>query len=202
MLFVSRLWPVTQRVIAIGFDKRVLGNTWWGFNDDALDEHQRAALILWMNSTLGILSYFGRRAVTRSAWMQMKKPAWASMPVLDVRALSKTDLVTLAQTYDRLAAKELAPIAHLDADPVRREIDETLCEVLGLPSLAPIRELLAREPGLTARDIAPQPSGPSPSAVCHSKLLGATGAHDSSSTEQLSLAAENLADYDPEPDSN
>jgi len=35
----------------------------------------------------------------------------------------------------------------------RQQIDESLAKVLGLPSLAPIRELLAREPGLTALEI-------------------------------------------------
>lgn len=172
ILFVSRLWPVTHRVIAIGMNKATLGNTWWGFDDSGLSEQYRKALLLWLNGTLSIRSYFGRRAITRSAWMQMKKPAWASMPVLDVRALSKTALATLAEAYDRLAEKDLAPIAELDADPVRCEVDATLCKVLRLPSLAPIRELLAREPGLTARDIVSQ------------------------SIEQLPLAAEEPARYE------
>lgn len=155
ILLVSRLWPVTHRVIAISLDKKTLGNTWWGFDDSALSAFQRKALLLWLNSTLGNLLYFGRRAITRSAWMQMKKPAWASMPVLDVRKLSKTKLSTLAKTYDRLAKKELAPIAHLDTDKTRKEIDAALCEALDLPDLESIRVLLSREPGLSAHDIAP-----------------------------------------------
>ncbi len=155
MLLVSRLRTNTHRVIATGFSKEVLGNTWWGFDDSALSEDQRKALLLWFNSTLGILSYYGRRAITEGAWMQMKKPAWSSMPVLDVRKLSKSKLTTLATAYDRLAKKELAPIAQLDADKTRQEIDVALGKALGLPDLGAIRVLLSREPGLSAHDIAP-----------------------------------------------
>jgi hypothetical protein len=156
MLLVSRLRSNTHRVIAIGLPKSALGNTWWGFDDSLLTDDHRKALLLWLNGTLSILSYFGRRAITEGAWMQMKKPAWASMPVLDVRALTATQLKDLAAAYDRLSIRELAPIAQLDNDPVRQEIDAALCKSLGLPDLSSVRELLAREPGLTAEDIAPR----------------------------------------------
>ena len=153
ILLVSRLRTNTHRVIATGHPKKVLGNTWWGFENSALNENQRKALLLWMNSTLGIMSYYGRRAITEGAWMQMKKPAWSSMPVLDVQALPGAKLAMLAKTYDVVAKKELAPIAQLDADKVRQRIDAAICNVLSLPDLGAIRVLLSREPGLSARDI-------------------------------------------------
>lgn len=158
MLLVSRLRTNTHRVVAIGLPKRTLGNTWWGFDDSGLTEEQRKALLLWLNSTLSVLSYFGRRAITEGAWMQMKKPAWTSMRVLDVKALPTAKVKALAAAYDRLSVRELAPIAQLDTDPVRQEIDAKLCKALELPDLAPVRELLAREPGLTARDITSRPA--------------------------------------------
>jgi hypothetical protein len=153
ILLVSRLRTNTHRVIATGFSKRVLGNTWWGFDDSDLSSEQRKSLLLWLNGTLSILSYFGRRAITQGAWMQMKKPAWSSMPVLNVRQLSKENLRVLSDAYDRLAGKDLRPIAQLDVDPVRRQIDDILCSVLQLPDLSAIRTLLAREPGLTAKEM-------------------------------------------------
>ena len=39
--------------------------------------------------------------------MQMKQPAWLSMPVLDVRALSKSQLKALAAAYDKLSIQPL-----------------------------------------------------------------------------------------------
>ena len=152
ILLVSRLRTNTHKVLATGFDQKVLGNTWWAFDDDSLSNTQRKALLLWLNSTLGLLMYFGCRAITQGAWMQMKKPAWQSMPVLNVRNLSHAQSGALTATYDLLAKETFRPLAQLDSDSTRIQIDEALCKTLSLPSLAPIRELLIREPGLTGRD--------------------------------------------------
>lgn len=165
ILLVSRLWPVTHRVLATSFPRTVLGNTWWAFDDSRLTEPMRKALLLWLNSTLGLLMYFGRRAITRSAWMQMKKPAWSATPVLDVRALTARQSSLLAMAYDQFAARELAPISQLDADAARRAMDAALCAALDLPPLDALRELLAREPGLTARRIGPSGRPGTPSGL-------------------------------------
>jgi hypothetical protein len=151
-LLVSRLRTNTHKVIATGFDQEVLGNTWWAFDDSELSENQRKALLFWLNSSLGVLMYFGRRAITQGAWMQMKKPAWESMPVLDVRKLNSSQLDALASNYDTLAVQELRSLAQLDDDPVRLKIDEALGNALALPDTRQIRELMVRESGLTGRE--------------------------------------------------
>ena len=56
--------------------------------------------------------------------MQMKKPAWASMQVIDVRELSKEKLTELGKAYDALAKKELSAIAAFD---VESDGSETSC---------------------------------------------------------------------------
>ena len=85
----------------------------------------------------------------------MKKPAWESMPVLDVRRSTKGQLTTLTAAYDDIASKSLAPLAQLDSDSVRISIDDALCTVLELPSLGQSAPWLAREPGLTGQKIGP-----------------------------------------------
>lgn len=152
ILLVSRLRTNTHKIIAAGFDMPTLGNTWWAFKDHGMSDEQRKALLLWLNSGLGLLLYFGRRAITQGAWMQMKKPAWEGMPVLDVRNIDSGTLGTLAGVYDKLSTETLRPLAQLDADPTRLKIDGAICDTLALPSLTPIRELLVREPGLTGKD--------------------------------------------------
>ena len=147
ILLVSRLRTNTHRLVAIALAKKALGNTWWAFDDD-LSAKQRKSLVLYLNSSLGILSYYGKRVVTEGAWVQMKKPAWESMQVLDVRKISENALSILAREYNALSKKELLAIARLDADLVRKQIDDALCAALRLPDLAPIRDLLAKEPGL------------------------------------------------------
>lgn len=151
ILLAERLWPITHRVLAVGFGQPVLGNTWWALKTHALNSERRKALLLWLNSSPSLLGFFGSRVATRSAWMQLKKPAWEQMPVLDVRALTNRQASALSHTYDELCVHDLMALAHLNVDPVRRAIDEALCGVLGLPDLAYLREMLANEPGLTGK---------------------------------------------------
>lgn len=89
--------------------------------------------------------YFGYRAITQGAWMQMKNPAWQSMPVLNVRNLNQEQSDMLSAMYDLVSKVTFRPLAQLDSDQARIQIDEVFCKTLSLPSLAPIRELLARE---------------------------------------------------------
>jgi hypothetical protein len=158
ILLVERLWTITHRVLAVGFEQPVLGNTWWALKTEVSPE-RRKALLLWLNGSLSLLAFFGSRVATRSAWMQMKKPAWAAMPVLDVRVLSNAQVASLADAYDALCDRELQALAELNVDPVRRAIDEALSKALGLPDLAPLREMLAREPGLTGKSAIHRPVG-------------------------------------------
>ncbi|MFO1424977.1 MAG: N-6 DNA methylase [Candidatus Competibacteraceae bacterium] len=158
ILLVERLWTITHRVLAVGFDQPVLGNTWWALKTD-LSPERRKALLLWLNGSLSLLAFFGGRVATRSAWMQMKKPAWAAMPVLDVRTLSDAQVASLAAAYDALCDRELQALARLNHDPARQAIDEALSAVLGLPDLGPLREMLAREPGLTGKAAVERPAG-------------------------------------------
>ncbi len=151
ILLVSRLRTNTHKVVATNFNTRVLGNTWWAFDDSKLTDQQAKAMLLWLNSSIGTLMYYGCRAITQGAWMQMKKPAWESMPVLDVRNLTKTQLQKLAIHFDKLSIQSLLPLAQLDVDPVRKQIDAAVCEALDVPTFAVIRELLVREPGLTGQ---------------------------------------------------
>lgn len=156
ILLVERLRSNTHKVLAVGFGKPVLGNTWWAFKSASLSRKQEKALLLWLNSSLSMLLFFGCRVITQGAWMQMKKPGWLSMPVLDVRALTDAQQQGLSEVYDKLASQSFDALAKLDRDTVRAAIDEALATVLVLPDLAHLRELLAREPGLNAKDINPR----------------------------------------------
>ena len=69
--------------------------------------------------------------------------------------INERPVTTLTAAYDDIASKSLAPLAQLESDSVRISIDDALCTVLELPSLAPVRALLAREPGLTGQKIGP-----------------------------------------------
>jgi hypothetical protein len=141
--------------LAIGFEEPILGNTWWSFKTTLTSEQQKA-LLLWLNCTPSLLMFLSRRVATRSAWMQVKQPAWTAMPVLDVRKLPNDVTKQLAYSYDALCTRELMALAKLDIDPVRAEIDQALSISLGLPDMKPLRLLLSREPGLTGKGLSPK----------------------------------------------
>lgn len=153
ILLAERIRFNTHRCMALGFPKPLLGNTWWSVRTEGLSERAIKALLLWFNGSLAILLYFSRRVVTEGAFVSMKKPGWSSMPVLDVRSLDDDQLDALETAYDELSDQELMPLAQLDKDRTRGCIDTALCGVLDLPGLSSIRELLTREPGVSATDI-------------------------------------------------
>ncbi|MBB1125115.1 hypothetical protein [Thiospirillum jenense] len=157
ILLVERIRANTQRVIAIGFDEPMLGNTWWALQTNLTNKQERA-LLIWLNSTPALLLLLSRRVTTQTAWMKFKQPAWAAMPVLDVRNLPDTTIDALADAYTVLCQQPLLALAKLNEDPTRAAIDAALTSALNLPDLRPLRQLLAREPGLTGVGLSPKPA--------------------------------------------
>jgi hypothetical protein len=108
---------------------------------------------LWLNSTLGLLVLLAHREETRGAWIDFKKPVLKDLPVLDARTLSDKQREALAEAYDEVGGKTLLPFPEMDADPVRREIDEVIRKTLRLPDFGVLRKLLAREPVVCLRPL-------------------------------------------------
>jgi hypothetical protein len=151
VLLVERLRTNTHRVVAVRFDTEVLGNTWWAFKSSLSSNHIKS-LVLWLNSTLGILTLFARRVVTQGAWMQFKQPAWEKMPVLDVRTLSPKQVNALASAYDAVCKTDLQAISELNSDDVRIAIDDAVTAALKLPNISYVRTMLANESGLSGAE--------------------------------------------------
>ena len=145
-LLAERLWLNTQRLAALRVDTAVLSNVWWPFKFHEKDDDREKALVLWLNSTLGLIILLAHREETRGAWVGFKKPTLSELPVLDTSALSADQIKALADAYDRLAMKDLGPFPEIDSDPLRSEIDGAISAALGLPNIGALRRLLAREP--------------------------------------------------------
>jgi len=96
-------WPITH-ASAVGLI-RDARNTWWAFKPKSYQEAEKA--LCFGLTALRTASLFGRRVGDHgSAWMQMKKPGWASMPVLDVHSLSSEQANALATAYDSLSTQD------------------------------------------------------------------------------------------------
>lgn len=126
----------------------VLSNTWWpvSLKEPFQNEEIEKALVLWLNSTLGILLVLASRQETRGAWIDFKKPVLEALPVLDLGGLSAGQLGQLAAAYDEVCRDELRPFPEMAEDPVRARIDAAVAQALGLPDFSGLRVMLAREP--------------------------------------------------------
>lgn len=153
VVMAERLRLNTQRLAAARLGRRVLSNVWWPFATHGDDDGVEKAVVLWFNSTLGLLILFAHREETEGAWVDFKKPVLREMPVLDVGALTERQRRALADGYDRLSGETLLPFPQMDRDPVRGEIDEAIRSTLRLPDFGVLRELLAREPVVCLRPL-------------------------------------------------
>jgi hypothetical protein len=153
ILLAERMWLKTQKLIALKVSTRVLSNMWWPvslreqFNRAAFEK----ALVLWLNSTLGLILLLAHRQETRGAWIDFKKPVLSELPVMYLRILSAQQLAILTAAYDELGEQALKPFPEMADDPVRARIDEAIGEALGLPDLSVLRRLLAQEPVVCLR---------------------------------------------------
>jgi hypothetical protein len=106
---------------------------------------------LWLNSTLNFLIQLSARNETEGAFVDFRKAVLQTMPVLDIRALSASQLAALATAYDKLCDKPLKPLPQMASDETRHAIDAVLAEVLGLPDFGILRTMLGREPVVTMK---------------------------------------------------
>lgn len=146
ILIAERLRLNTQRLAAIRLQNKVLSNVWWPFASKDDNEEAEKTLVLWLNSTIGLIMLLTHREETEGAWIDFKKPVLAELPVLAVSSLKADKLKMLSDTYDKLCKEELLPFPHMAHDPTRQAIDEAITRVLGLPDISVLREMLAREP--------------------------------------------------------
>ncbi len=149
ILIVTKLRTNTHKLIAVRLENKVLGNTWWPFTGKDLNEQQEKALLVWLNSTLGLLMLYGNRTITEGPWFKLNKGTWNEIRILNVTKLNKKQQGKLSDAFDKLSSQDFLSLAQIDNDPVRHQIDSALCDALKLPDLNILRELMTREPGLT-----------------------------------------------------
>ena len=149
LLFSERLWLETTRVVAMQSAVRVLSNVWWPITLE--EEAMEKALVIWMNSSLGLLTVLSQRTSTRGGWVAMKKADLKVLPVLDPRRLSTSQVQNLSRLFDSLATAEFERLPRMAHCPARRALDDGITQTLDLPDLSTLRDLLASEPVISNR---------------------------------------------------
>ena len=140
----ARFWLNTVRVFAMRSEERVLGSMWWPVRVE--ESYMEKVLTLWLNSSLGVLTLLAIRNTTRGSWVQLKKGDLASLPILNLRCLSRSQLQSLSNLFDELSEAEFESLPAMADCPARRALDDGLSRLLDLPDLSKLRELLASEP--------------------------------------------------------
>ncbi len=115
------------------------------------------ALVLWMNSTLGILLRTGYGNTSHPGRARIAVEATARFPVPNFAEESQIgeharDIAT--EHFNQLAELELQPVAYTWIDENRHEIDQVILQMFGIDSekavdaVSQIRALLCREPSV------------------------------------------------------
>ena len=90
------------------------------------------AMALWMNTTMGFIAWWHQATMSHNGRGYTSHTRLASMPVLDLHALSKRQLATMSRIYRDHATDILLPAHEAHRDPVRQKLDtRVLQEVLG-----------------------------------------------------------------------
>jgi hypothetical protein len=123
---------------------------------------QEKALVLWANSTRGLLLHWWHANKQQAGRGSIGVSALGSLPVLDVTKLSPEALARAVAIFEDLKRRPLRPINEIDRGGVRHELDTRLTtEVLGFPPelvapdgpLALLRQKLALEPSIAGGEV-------------------------------------------------
>ena len=135
--------------------KTIGGRAWPSISLSSVD--QEKALVLWANTSLGLLLYWWHANKQQPGRGMIPKTALQTLPILDVTALEPKLLAEAVQLFDAMSEQPLLPLHEIDSDPVRKELDEAFARnVLRLPEpiltsggpLELLRMKLSQEPSI------------------------------------------------------
>lgn len=132
VLVPDRIWWDTAHVIALYCTEPVISNIFYAVKlkvPDEVREYAEKALVLWLNTTWGMLTVLLSREETRGRWTRLKMGQWRLLKVLDVSVLSLDMLKMLAKVFDAYADKVLRRIPEQfnpqNPDSIRLAIDKS-----------------------------------------------------------------------------
>ncbi len=107
------------------------------------------ALMIWCNSTFGILAYWYVSGSQQSGRGRMNNVRFRQLAVPDFAGLDVEQLEALELLFDYTCGEKMLPINQLDEDAVRKCLDAGIINILG-PILSldvdQVRQMIAAEP--------------------------------------------------------
>jgi hypothetical protein len=154
----------TNQVSAVLLDDEALGSSWWPFT---LYEDERVSyqfLTLWLNSSIGLITYLGVGDETEGPFFNIKKNKLQDLPVPDPRQLSSGELAMVSDAWSELASLRLQAMSGASSDPVRARIDRIFAQMYSIPdtALLALRRLFSAEARFGQSRVKPSELAPPP----------------------------------------
>ena len=157
-LFISRNLRMTSQALAAAVtDEPMMGGSAWNALQSE-DDGVKAALAIWLNSTLGSLLRTCYAQTTQPGRATMQVKALAGFPVPNFAADSPGGEHARSAAQERfaeLAELDLEPLSYAFRDPTRKRIDAVVLDMLGLGgdadverALDHLRSVWSREPSV------------------------------------------------------
>ena len=155
-LHINRDFQFNSNATAAAFTELPsLGGRAWPTARMASEKHEKS-LCVWLNSTLGLASYWLESNRNQDGRGGLTVTAIPDIPVLDVTKISATQLEASVKIFDDLQERTMLPTNEAWRDAVRQELDQRLLnEVLGLDDnaveqLSILRRQWCSEPTVTS----------------------------------------------------
>jgi hypothetical protein len=140
-------------------ERKTIGGRAWIALKLSSELHEKA-LVLWSNTTLGLLVYWWHANKQQAGRGSIGKLALEELPILDLSSLSASQLKEAGKIFDTLCTSSLLPMNEIEKDATRANLDaQFFVKVLGLPQsfvdangpLSLLRRKLALEPSVAGQ---------------------------------------------------
>jgi len=157
LMLPKELRLTTSRVAGVVLPTSALSNVWWPTRWLSEDAMQRILmerrLALWFNSTMGLFTMLMQRQETEGAWVKFPKAWYEQLQILDLNSLTKSQIDFLDDLWTKVMNRDLLPFPQLSNDETRKIIDDTFSQLLGIPTVEQLRNMLSREPLISMEPI-------------------------------------------------
>ena len=163
LMLPQRMRLNTIRTLCAKLDTPALGSLWvpcrfavTGPDNEILEK----AVCVFLNSSVGVLVLLGDRTNKAPSYPHFSLDDLRKLIVPDFAAIGESVVAKLAAAYDALAERTLLPLPQMDGCPVRRALDDAVCNALGLDieRVETIRRNLAAEPSVTGKRYSGRPA--------------------------------------------
>ena len=153
LLYARNLGWASQSLVAASTERPVHGGRSWTTLQTERDERLLKVFSLWANSTLGMMVHWTQGQRTQNGRSTLQIKAIKDIPCPDFSRLTDKALTRVESAFDAVAKKGLKPTCLAHVDPVRKEIDHAIGELLeltekGKKSIPIIRKIWCSEPSV------------------------------------------------------